>query len=389
MKKALIIGGGFAGCASAHQLQMLQDWDITLVEAAPFLGGGCKTQWHGGHPYTFGPRHFLTQNEKVYEYLNSIVPLRLCSEHQFLTYIEKDQDFYNFPIHRDDVPRMPEHQQIEKELAHISLQDQKKVQNLEEYWIASVGNTLYNKFIKRYTEKMWLVENNRVFDEFLWSAKGVAIKEGERSAWDKAISAYPIALDGYDQYFITATAGVNVLLKTRIERFDIPNKKVFFNGEWNQYDVIVNTISPDLLFEQCYGELPYIGRDFYKFVLPIEYAFPKDVYFLYYASEEPYTRLTEFKKFTQHSAPTTLIGMEIPSENGRYYPLPIKSEQEKAQKYCNLMPDDVFSIGRAGSYKYLVDIDDSIEQAMDIASMLQSGSRQSKSFHYVRQRQPK
>ena len=47
-----------------------------LVEAAPFLGAGVRTSWFGGHPYTFGPRHFLTQNTKVYEYLNAIIPLR-------------------------------------------------------------------------------------------------------------------------------------------------------------------------------------------------------------------------------------------------------------------------------------------------------------------------
>ena len=62
MKTALVIGGGFAGCSAAHLLTLQGGWDITLVEAAPFLGGGCRTMWYGGHPYTFGPRHFLTQN---------------------------------------------------------------------------------------------------------------------------------------------------------------------------------------------------------------------------------------------------------------------------------------------------------------------------------------
>ena len=97
MKKALVIGGGFAGCAAAHLISQQNGWETTLVEAAPFLGGGCKTLWYGGHPYTFGPRHFLTQNETVYEYLNSHCPLRRCNDHVFLTYVEKDQHFYNYP----------------------------------------------------------------------------------------------------------------------------------------------------------------------------------------------------------------------------------------------------------------------------------------------------
>jgi glycine/D-amino acid oxidase-like deaminating enzyme len=45
MKKALVIGGGFAGCASVHQLLLMGNWDVTLVEAAPFLGAGRKEQF--------------------------------------------------------------------------------------------------------------------------------------------------------------------------------------------------------------------------------------------------------------------------------------------------------------------------------------------------------
>ncbi|NBO68725.1 MAG: FAD-dependent oxidoreductase, partial [Actinobacteria bacterium] len=36
MKTALIIGGGFSGCAAAHQLELLGGWDVTLVESASF-----------------------------------------------------------------------------------------------------------------------------------------------------------------------------------------------------------------------------------------------------------------------------------------------------------------------------------------------------------------
>ena len=53
--------------------------------------------------------------------------------------------------------------------------------------------------------------------------------------------------------------------------------------------------------------------------------------------------------------------------NGKHYPVPIKKEQEKAQKYLNNMPDGVYSIGRAGSYDYNIDIDDCIAQSMEIA----------------------
>ena len=373
MKRGLVIGGGFAGCAAAHQLLLMGGWDVTLVETLPFLGAGVRTSWFGGHPYTFGPRHFLTQNESVFEFLNKYCPLRSCSDHEFWTYIESDNAFYGFPIHKDDVQRMPDKEHIADELKRV--QGVQNAKNLEEYWIGSVGKRLYEKFIDRYSKKMWLVDDNRKIDTFSWSPKGVALKEGPRAAWDTAISAYPYAPDGYNAYFDIATAGANILLNTAIEAYDIPRRTVRIHGEDNTFDLIVSTISPDILFNECFGELPYIGRDFHKIVFPSEEVFPKHVYFLYYANDEGFTRLVEYKKFTHHKSPTTLVGMEIPSLNGKYYPLPMKSALALAAKYHGEMPEGVFSIGRNGTYRYGVDIDDCIEQAMAMAEQIKQGGQ--------------
>jgi UDP-galactopyranose mutase len=373
MKKALVLGGGFAGCAAAHQLQLLGGFDVTLVEQAPFLGAGVRTQWYGGHPYTIGPRHFLTQNEQVYNYLDGVLPLRRCTDHEFITYVERDNAFYNFPIHVDDIAKMPDRDKIQEERRRaVGVAD---AQNLEEYWIGSVGRTLYEKFIERYSKKMWLLDDNRRIDTFNWSPKGVAIKEGPRAAWDTAMSAYPFAPDGYNRYFDIATVEAKVLLKTAIKQYDVPKKRVVIDGEWRRFDIIICTISPDILFDRAYGELHYIGRDFHKIVFPTEYVFPEHVYFLYYANDEQFTRLVEYKKFTHHQSPTTLVGMEIPSLNGRYYPLPFKSELALADRYHCEMPDGVFAIGRNGSYRYAVDIDDCIEQAMIVANLIKDGGR--------------
>jgi len=371
MKSVLVIGGGAAGCAATHQFLLMGGWDVTLVEAAPFLGAGVRTFYYGGHPYTFGPRHFLTQNPKVYDYMNAICPLRSCADHQFITYVERDNAFYNYPIHEDDIAQMPDHDKIAGE--RQAAKGVAAAKNLEEYWIGSVGQTLYDKFIDKYNKKMWLVDDNSRIDTFNWSPKGVTIKSGPRAAWDTAMSAYPYAEDGYNRFFDVSTAGAKILLSTRIERYDVAARAVWIGGEKRTFDLIVSTVSPDVLFEQCYGELKFIGRDFHKIVFPTEHLFPEHVYFLYYANDEPFTRLVEYKKFTHHKSPTTLVGMEIPSLNGKHYPLPFKSEQDLARKYFELMPDHVYSIGRAGSYRYGLDIDDCIEQAMVMAAQVKDG----------------
>ena len=84
--------------------------------------------------------------------------------------------------------------------------------------------------------------------------------------------------------------------------------------------------------------------------------------------------MVEYKKFTKHKSKNSLIGLEIPSMNGKHYPMPIKAEQIKAKKYHDLMPENTYSIGRAGSYRYLVDIDDCIEQAMQIKENILNNS---------------
>lgn len=362
-KQVLIVGGGFAGCATADFFANHDQFEVTLVERGIYLGAGVRTLFYGGHPYTFGPRHFLTQEPWIYEYLNKKIPMRLCGEHQFVTFVEQDSQFYSYPIHEDDVSLMPHSEEIKKQLKECKLNDFKDVTNLEEYWIKSVGEILYNKFIKEYSHKMWQINDNKLIDDFGWSPKGTALKSGPRAAWDTAISAYPMAIDGYNKYFDIATRSAKVLLNTEITEFDIQNKTVCFNGKNHTYDIIVNTISPDLLFKQCYGELPYVGRDLIKIVLPVEFALPKDVFFSYYAGNESYTRVCEYKKFSGYKSPSTLITIETPSGNGKFYPMPFKSEYARADKYFKLMPDNVFSIGRAGSYRYQVDIDDCISQA--------------------------
>ncbi|NQU58862.1 MAG: NAD(P)-binding protein [Rhodospirillales bacterium] len=370
MKTALIIGGGFSGCAAAHQLALMGGWDVTLIETAPHLGGGCKTMFHGGHPYTFGPRHFLTPWEDIYAFLDKYVPLRRCADHEFITYIEQDQDFYGFPIHVDDIKRMPDREKINAELG--ACQGAEEAKNLEDYWIASIGETLYKKFIEKYSKKMWLLSDNREIDDFAWSPKGATLKEGPRAAWDQSLSAYPIAMNGYDDYFEIATAECKVLLNTAIEKFDFPNNTIVVDGEKQKFDIIASSISPDLPFEYCHGELPFIGRDFVKLVLPTEHVFPEHVYFTYYAGSEDFTRVVEYKKLTRHVSPSTIIGIETPSLSNKLYPLPIEKFKLQSQQYFDEFPDTVFPIGRAGTYLYNIDIDDCIKQSFELVEKLRS-----------------
>ncbi len=373
-KKVLIIGGGFAGCSTAYTLNDLDNLDVTLVEKNSYLGAGVRTEYYGGHPYTFGPRHILTKNLDVYKYLNKIVPMRKIHT-EFLSYVENDQEFYSYPINMDDVKKMPDYKQIKKELEEPSLLKIEQSKNMEDYWVNSVGKTLYSKLIDKYNKKMWQVKSNKEIDTFHWSPKGATIKnssgKSDKRAWTDSISAYPIKENGYNDFFDQIeTLKTKIILNANLKIIDL-NKKIFdINGEKKQFDIVVSSISPDFFFDNCFGELGWIGRDFHKIILPKEHIFPANVYFLYYCNDESFTRIVEYKKFTKYKSKYSLLGLEIPSKNGKHYPLPFISEIEKSLKYIKLFPDWFFSIGRAGTYRYQCDIDDSIEQAMKIKDLI-------------------
>ena len=79
-----------------HQFGVQGDWEIHIFEGGNELGAG-KNLSKGGHPFTFGPRHFLTKNNDVFEYLDKIVPLRKLN-HKFLTYLDEKVIFLNIQL---------------------------------------------------------------------------------------------------------------------------------------------------------------------------------------------------------------------------------------------------------------------------------------------------
>ena len=371
MKKALVIGAGFSGCMFAMMLRQ-RGWHVTVIERAGIVGGGVRTFYHGGHPFTYGPRHFIgpDSSQPAFEFLEKIVPMRHIDKMN-LSYQERDDLFVSYPAHADDIDKLPDAAQIHAELD--SLPNETEAHNFEEFWVGRVGPTLYDRFNKYYNMKAWQIDDNRKVDYgFEATVKRKPLETGSRYEFHTGhINAYPIARDGYDRFFDVALQGCEVLLQTEVVAFDLDNCAVSLaDGERLQADMMISTVSPDLLHEYCWGDLAYVGRDFFKIVLPIEQALPDDVYFLYYPNaNEQQTRVTEFKKFTQHKSPNTLITLEVPSMKNKLYPTMIKSQVDLAQRYIDALPDNVHSVGRMGIYRY-VDMDDIILQGLEFKANL-------------------
>jgi len=350
--KAIILGGGVSGCAAARELAA-KNYDVTLIEKQSYLGGGCHTFFWGGHPYTEGPRPFHVENDKIFHYIHDIVPMRTFPLY-LDTYIERDRSFYSYPIHWDDIQTMPDRDRILKELK--SLPAENTADNLEDAWLNAVGPTLYSKYVKTYTEKMWEVESNKVFEGFSWTVKGKAIQQGDRTvelSEGKPVHAYPIEETGYNRFFEFCVKDAKVILGTEIKQVDLDKKTVYLDGEALQADIIISTIALDDLLQNQFGPLKYMGRDFYPIVLPIEHIFRDHHHFIHYPNEERYTRIVEYKNLTQHKSSDTLLVMEIPSHRNKLYAYNTKPEQERAKRYLDNLPHGVYAVGRLGTYQYL------------------------------------
>lgn len=369
--KALILGGGFAGTTTAFLLRRA-GWDVTLVEKEAHLGGGCRTFFHAGHPFTYGPRLYYGYSAKVWEWMNRFVPIRRFPfELRTLAHEPNDEArrFWSYPPHEDDLARYPRAAQSATERdalksGPIWCANGEAPADLHEYWLQRVGPTIYDMFVDHYSKKMWMVEDNRVFDIFKWSAKDRPIESGTRDAYKGSFIGYPVPADAYNGYFDAMVDGVNVQLSSP---FAMAGNVAILA---NLADVVVSTIPIDELCGRALGELPYAGRDFHLLVLPCRQVFPGDVRFCHYASpRDEWTRVTEFKKITYHESEDTLLVLEKPSRANKLYPYLTKANEAKVREYLAMLPPNVHSIGRLGTYKYST-IEQVIVQAFACAAKI-------------------
>lgn len=361
-KKAVILGAGFAGTTCAHLL-MKEGWECTVIERDSSPGGGCKTLYFGGHPYQNGPRVYYGYSKKIFEWVNKFVHLNPL-DFELWSYVESEKQFFSYPIHADDLPRMSKFEQIKKELEQRDMS--KTYFNFEEYWTGNVGKTLYDMFVNTYSKKMWGLESNVSLDTFGWSAKDNPINTGSKIAYKGSFLAFPPGTEGYNPYFEKTLEGSKVIYGQNITRFDLKNRTVFLeDGTRVKGDVVISTIPIEELCEGRLGELPYMGRKFIPFVLPTKEVTPGNVRFLHYTGSEPYTRIVEYKKLTQYEADDTLLVMELPCKEGKLYPFMIKKYLDRAKEYQMTLPDGIYSTGRLGTYKYST-IEQTVAQSFDV-----------------------
>jgi UDP-galactopyranose mutase len=342
MKKALILGGGVAGSSASYFLNR-KGYAVDIVNSQTNFGGLARTEYYAGHPYEFGPHIWFWPggtedpiNKVIYELSGGEL---YYIDRKLFSFIESDNRTYRYPIHFSDISEMPNSDKILKELKSNRDEGLKlKLSNLPEigkakfaeYFTAAIGETLYQKFMKDYTHKMWNIAGTNLETSMVWADRfnNEYSKESKEQNWiydpikfedhtlGKGIKFQIYPKLGWNVIWNAMTEDANKLIDTVME-INVKNSNAVIQTKkgrefhTSNYDLIINTLDLDDFFGK--ETIPYTGRLIIPFLIPnLDRAFSNETESIHYSSAEFITRVTEMKQITRHQSPDTLLLIEIP-----------------------------------------------------------------------------
>lgn len=354
----LLVGGGlFSAVFAFHAIK--NGKTCLVIEKRPQLGGNVYCEDVDGiHVHKYGAHIFHTSNKRVWNFVNSLVEFNRYTNCPVAYY---KGEMYNMPFNMNTFSKMwgirtPEEAKaiIEKQRSVIKGEPK----NLEEQAISLVGEDIYRKLIKGYTEKQW-GRSCTELPSFIIKRLPV------RYIYDNNYFNDPyqgIPIGGYNALTGKLFDGADVMLNTDYnadrEKFDAMAEKVLYTG------------TLDSLFDYSLGKLEYRSLKFETEVLDEENH--QGVAVVNYTEREiPFTRVIEHKHFESTKSDKTVITREYPADwqEGMepYYPINDEKNTELFAKYKNLAEGKKNMIfgGRLAEYKYY-DMDKVIESALEL-----------------------
>lgn len=235
----IIIGAGPAGLTAAYEL-VKQGVRPVVLEQADKVGGIARTEIYEGYRFDIGGHRFFTRNEEVQRLWQQMLGADLLRVSR-LSRICYDGRFFNYPL--DFFNTLSNLGVVESLLivlsylkAHLWPHPQ---EGTFEQWVSNrVGERLFNKFFRPYTEKVWGIPCHEI--EADWAAQrlgGLSLRTALSSALfgssdaDTLISEfhYPVLGPGMLwQRFreMVEGHGGEVHLNTEVVRFELEGRHV-------------------------------------------------------------------------------------------------------------------------------------------------------------------
>ena len=355
----LIVGAGLFGAVFAHEMTK-EGKKCLVVEKRDHIAGNiyCETV-DDIHVHKYGAHIFHTSNKKVWDYINTFAEFNNYINSPVASY--KDE-LYNLPFNMNTFSKMwgiktPQEAKdiIAKQIKELDIKEPK---NLEEQALSLVGQDVYQKLIKGYTEKQW-GRDCKDLPSFIIKRLPLRFVY-DNNYFNDRFQGIPIG--GYTP--IVEKMGCDVLLNTDYFEYRKTNPDIA--------DKVVYTGMLDKYFDYKLGVLEYRSVRFEHERLDTD-NYQGNAVVNYTEREVPYTRIIEHKHFEFGTQPTTVISKEYPSEwklgDEPYYPVNDKKNEELANGYRELAAkeENVIFGGRLGEYRYY-DMDKVIEAALQAAA---------------------
>lgn len=356
----LIVGAGLYGSAFAQQMTQAGKRCL-VIDKRPHIGGNVHCQEvEGILVHRYGAHIFHTSDEEVWNYVNQYV--------RFNNYINSPVaiyhgELYNMPFNMNTFSRLwgvttpaQAQEEIQRQAGRHNIAEPK---NLEEQALKLVGDDIYEKLIKGYTEKQW-GRDCKDLPPFIIRRLPLRFIYDNNYFTDRYQG---IPEEGYDALVEKLLEGSQVLLSTDYQDFVKKHPSIA------EKTVYTGTI--DGFFQYRYGSLEYRSLRFEEEVLDCP-NYQGNAVVNYTAREVPYTRIIEHKHFNFGTQPKTVITREYPAqwEPGMepYYPVNDEKNQALYEQYRELAKSrpDVHFGGRLGAYRYY-NMDQVLRAALDDA----------------------
>ena len=356
----LIVGAGLYGAVVAHEA-VAKGRSCLVIDKREHIAGNIYTrEVEGLQVHEYGAHIFHTSDKKIWDYVNRFA--------EFNNYINSPvavfkDELYNLPFNMNTFSKMwgirtPQEakEKIAGQIAGLGIMEPK---NLEEQALSLVGEDVYRKLVKGYTEKQW----GRDCTELpAFIIKRLPLRfTYDNNYFNDRYQGIPAG--GYTAMVERMLKGVEVKLGV-----DYLEHRAEFDG---MADRVVYTGQIDRYFDYCEGVLAYRKVRFEQEILDCD-NYQGNAVVNYTEREVPYTRIIEHKHFEFGTQPKTVISKEYPGEWQKgeepYYPVNDEKNNAVYEAYKKLAEKErhvVFG-GRLGEYRYY-DMDKVIGRALETA----------------------
>ena len=408
----IIIGAGVSGLSYAA----FSNEEYLILEAGTEIGGYCKTTKRNGFTWDYAGHFFHFKEKEIKEFVFSRLKKQKIHDVNKITKIKYKDSYIDFPFQKN-IHQLSKEEYIECLVGLIERDEDKSCISFKDMILQKFGEGICNKFLIPYNEKLYSTDLNRLdkdamgrffpyadIDEIILNAKN----EGNSSYNSKFL--YP---EGGAIEFVNAINSEvdqsKILFNKKVVSISVSDKTVTTeDGSLYHYDKLINTAPITQLYNMCsivYDSSIYSSNYVSVFNIGFDKKSELDHHWVYFPDKETnfyrigyynnilseekmrlYVELGHNQNFEDGNIDTlfkdvirdlklnniitnqTVVDWQYIKMDPAYVHINANSESDKKKNLELLQDNQIFSIGRYGSWTYC-SIEDNIIEARDLVRM--------------------